>query len=196
MVKARWPEPSRSPERRRAAGPRQLVGVETRQRAQVRGRVEIDDQHVQRAVGLGLQLKAALDLERRAKQHRQRRRLADDPGDRGGIGVALEDGVDRRAEANDAAARAQRLDQKRHDNVVLPGVRHGARGRRMVHGAPAPRHQARMPFCACRRFSASSKTTDCGPSMTSSVTSSPRWAGRQCMKIASVAAALISAALT
>jgi len=33
----------------------------------------------------------------------------------------------------------------------------------------------------CMRFSASSKTTDCGPSMTSSVTSRPRSAGRQCM---------------
>ena len=33
----------------------------------------------------------------------------------------------------------------------------------------------------CMRFSASSNTTDCGPSMTSSVTSRPRSAGRQCM---------------
>uniref|UniRef100_UPI00311D4382 hypothetical protein n=1 Tax=Thauera sp. SDU_THAU2 TaxID=3136633 RepID=UPI00311D4382 len=39
---------------------------------------------------------------------------------------------------------------------------------------------------ACRRFSASSKTTDWGPSITSSVTSSPRCAGRQCMKSASL----------
>ena len=38
-----------------------------------------------------------------------------------------------------------------------------------------------MPFWACSRFSASSNTTDCGPSITSSVTSSPRCAGRQCM---------------
>ncbi len=48
-----------------------------------------------------------------------------------------------------------------------------------------PRHQARMPFCACSRFSASSQTTDCGPSMTAALTSSPRLTGRQCMKIAS-----------
>src|SRR5512139_4081653 len=33
-------------------------------------------------------------------------------------------------------------------------------------------------FCTCRRFSASSHTTDCGPSITSAVTSSPRCAGR------------------
>ena len=56
----------------------------------------------------------------------------------------------------------------------------------------ASRHQARMPFWACRRFSASSNTTDCGPSITSSVTSSPRWAGRQCMKSASGLACAIS----
>src|SRR5512143_2864374 len=36
-------------------------------------------------------------------------------------------------------------------------------------------------FCTCRRFSASSHTTDCGPSITAAVTSSPRCAGRQCM---------------
>src|SRR5512141_1413553 len=40
-------------------------------------------------------------------------------------------------------------------------------------------------FCTCSRFSASSHTTDCGPSITSAVTSSPRCAGRQCMKTAS-----------
>src|SRR6478672_1183337 len=61
--------------------------------------------------------------------------------------------------------------------------------------APA-RHQARIPFWACRRFSASSNTTDCGPSITSSVTSSPRWAGRQCMNSASGFASDISLALT
>jgi hypothetical protein len=47
-----------------------------------------------------------------------------------------------------------------------------------------------------KRFSASSKTTDCGPSMTSPVTSSSRCAGRQCMKIASGLARDISRALT
>src|SRR3954464_255731 len=60
----------------------------------------------------------------------------------------------------------------------------------------ASKHQARMPFCACRRFSASSNTTDCGPSITTSVTSSPRWAGRQCMNSASGLASDISFELT
>ncbi len=41
-------------------------------------------------------------------------------------------------------------------------------------------------FCTCIRFSASSQTTDCGPSITSAVTSSPRCAGRQCIKRASL----------
>lgn len=60
----------------------------------------------------------------------------------------------------------------------------------------APKHQASTPFWACSRFSASSNTADCGPSMISSVTSSPRWAGRQCRKMASGAARFMSAALT
>ena len=49
-------------------------------------------------------------------------------------------------------------------------------------------------FCAWRRFSASSHTTLCGPSITSAVTSYPRSAGRQCMKSASgLASDIISA---
>ena len=53
-----------------------------------------------------------------------------------------------------------------------------------------------MAFWTWRRFSASSKTTDCGPSITSAATSSPRWAGRQCMKTASGAAAAIISGVT
>ena len=59
-----------------------------------------------------------------------------------------------------------------------------------------PRHQRRIAFCACSRFSASSKTTDCGPSITASVTSSLRCAGRQCMNSASGLACAISASFT
>jgi hypothetical protein len=39
-----------------------------------------------------------------------------------------------------------------------------------------------IAFCAWRRFSASSKITECGPSITAPVASSFRWAGRQCME--------------
>ena len=40
--------------------------------------------------------------------------------------------------------------------------------------------QASSAFWACSRFSASSQTTLCGPSITAAVISSPRCAGRQC----------------
>ena len=49
------------------------------------------------------------------------------------------------------------------------------------HAAPNPPIvRARSAFAMCIRFSASSQTTECGPSMTASVTSRPRSAGRQC----------------
>lgn len=48
-----------------------------------------------------------------------------------------------------------------------------------------PRHQRIIAFCACRRFSASSKITECGPSITAEVASSSRCAGRQCINRAS-----------
>ena len=54
----------------------------------------------------------------------------------------------------------------------------------------------RMAFCTCRRFSASSKTMERGDSMTSSVTSEPRCAGRQWRNTASGAAWDMSSALT
>ena len=63
--------------------------------------------------------------------------------------------------------------------------------RRLAHGFAAPTSASHfisssmMAFCACSRFSACWKTNECGPSITSAVTSSPRCAGRQCRKIAS-----------
>ena len=77
------------------------------------------------------------------------------------------------------------------DTWVSMGDRNGARR----HNLLKP-YQVKMPFCACTRFSASSNTTDCGPSITSSVTSSPRWTGRQCMNSASGLASDISLELT
>ncbi len=190
MVKARWPRPRRSAARSRALDP---LLVESRQRAEIRRRVEIDEQHGDRPVALGLQLEAAFELQRRAEQRRERHRLRDEPRNRLRIGVALEQIVDRRPKPHQPAARAERLDRERQHDVVDDL----GRGRTLAraHGS-TPRHQASTPFCACRRFSASSHTADCGPSMTSSVTSSPRWAGRQCMKIASEAAPRIRPALT
>ena len=47
-----------------------------------------------------------------------------------------------------------------------------------------PSSQAIRPFCTCIRLAACVTTTLRSPSITSSVTSSPRRAGRQCMKSA------------
>ena len=53
----------------------------------------------------------------------------------------------------------------------------------------------RRAFCVWSRFSAWSKTTEADDSSTSAVTSSPRWAGRQCMKSAPGAAIAIRRAV-
>ena len=190
MVKARWPRPSRSSP---GAARARRDSVEPGQGAKVGGRVEIDEQHRDRPVALRLQLEAAFQLQRRAEQRSERHRLGDKPRHRLGIVMALEQIVDRRAEPHQPATGAERFDRERQNDIVDDGGRGGAL--RNGHGS-APRHQASTPFCACRRFSASSQTADCGPSITSSVTSSPRWAGRQCRKMASVAARFISSALT
>ena len=163
--------------------------VEPRERAQMRRRVEIDQKHGDRAVALGLQLEPAVHLQGRSEQGGERHRFRHQLRHRFWIVVALEELVDRRPEPHQSAPRTQGFDGERQHDVVDDLGRGGALEHR--HGS-TPRHQASTPFCACRRFSASSKTTDCGPSITSSVTSSPRWAGRQCMKIASVAAWLIN----
>src|SRR5581483_856597 len=47
-----------------------------------------------------------------------------------------------------------------------------------------------------RRFADCSHTADCGPSMTAAATSSPRFAGRQCRKIAPGCASAISCSVT
>ena len=70
---------------------------------------------------------------------------------------------------------------------TMPGLYTGTR--------PITRYSSRA-FWTCSRFSASSQTTDCGPLMTSAVTSSPRCAGRQCMKSASGWAVAIIGAST
>ena len=164
--------------------------VEAREGTQPVGGVEVDDQHLDRAVRARLQLEAALELQGGAEQHGEGGRLADHARHGVRVVVPVQDRVERGAEPHDAAADVQSLDREGQDEIVHPFEADGR------HASGAPMHQARMPFCACRRFSASSNTTERGPSMTSSVTSSPRWAGRQCMKTASWPAAAISLALT
>jgi hypothetical protein len=67
--------------------------------------------------------------------------------------------------------------------AAIGGGRNGGLGHGIaVQGRSSWRRSA---FWACRRFSASWKTRERGPSMTAAVTSSPRCAGRQCRKMAS-----------
>src|SRR5690606_9883370 len=73
------------------------------------------------------------------------------------------------------------------DDVLLAsGLRRRMRGAHHAH--PCSNNQVSKAFWTCRRFSASSQTTLCGPSMTSAAISWPRYAGRQCSTIASGAA--------
>ena len=76
------PDPRSPPSWRRPPGG-DLVLVETRGRAQPVGRVEIDDDHLDRSVALGLELEPALELEDEPKD-RQRRRLAERTGRKSG----------------------------------------------------------------------------------------------------------------
>ena len=64
------------------------------------------------------------------------------------------------------------------------------------HRRQSSKSITRRAFSVCSRFSACSKTTDAGPSITASVTSSPRCAGRQCRKQASGLACAMSRSLT
>jgi hypothetical protein len=57
---------------------------------------------------------------------------------------------------------------------AMPVVRRVGRRPGTLFYRAAPITQASTPFCACRRFSASSNTTECGPSITSASISSPR----------------------
>ena len=186
--------------RRGVADLRDALGVETGEAAQLSRRVIIDDEHVDGAVAARLQLKASMRFENRAEQRGKRHRLAEESRDLRRIGVMIEDGIDDGAEARDAAAQVKRLDREGQYPVILGIKRRRAARRRIAalrhQTCPGARHQHNTPFWACSRFSASSKTTDCGPSITSAATSSPRCAGRQCMKSACFAAAPISFAST
>src|SRR5262249_53898218 len=123
-----------------------------------------------------------------------------------GRGRPLADGVELLAlaevgaEGDDLAAVL--LDQPaQNDRRVEPAAvgehhlveRGSARRLRALPAPPAHRalpfaSHAMSAFCRWRRFSAWSKTTDCGPSSTLSVISSPRCAGRQCITSAPRAA--------
>src|SRR5690554_2298636 len=80
--------------------------------------------------------------------------------------------------------------------LVCLGKLDWSRLARPAYALECLRSQASRAFWACRRFSASSQITLCGPSMTSAVTSKPRSAGRQCRNRALGAARAISCAFT
>src|SRR5204862_1072805 len=73
-------------------------------------------------------------------------------------------------------ARHRLLLEQARDPMLALGLaeRHSA--------ASVPTSVANRERMECMRFSAWRHTTDCGPSMTSELTSSSRCAGRQCMK--------------
>jgi len=168
---------------RSSAGRREARLVVFRIAAQLARRGHVRDQHADRPVALGLQGEDAVELQETGEHTGQRQKLAEQSGHRLRVVVAVQDRVDQRAHAHQAAAQGRDLEQEGLD--LVGRRRRGADGA-LGHGSGhSPRHHSRMPFWACSRFSASSQTTDCGPSITSAVTSSPRCAGRQCRKIAS-----------
>ena len=174
--------------RRRRRG--EALGVELGIAAQVPVRGDVGNQQADRPVALNLQREDPVIFQCAGQQCGQRQRLAQHAGDRFGVIMAGQDGIDFRAKPHHAPAQAQRFDLEGQQHVFGDAMRAGTGGCHHV------RHQRRMPFWPCSRFSASSQTTDCGPSMTSAETSSPRWAGRQCMKIASGLAWRINSAFT
>ena len=126
------------------------VLVETGAGADLVGRGEIDDQHAHRAVALGLQDEAAVDLERRAEHHREHHRLAQQLGHRLGVGVAFENLVDERPQPHHAAAQVERGDLERHDGVVGGGRRRRARGNFDVGAAHGFGHRRYVAFIAAK----------------------------------------------
>src|SRR5262249_1325911 len=143
------------------------------------------------------------------ERHGKRNGLSQHHSDRLGIGMARQNLVEQRAEPHQPPTQTEGVDLERLDEIVAQSLGH------QDNTSPAPptmrallkevtktaaarqaKHQVKMPFCAWSRFSASSHTTDCGPSITPADTSAPRLAGKQCMKMASGFALAISRSST
>src|SRR5204862_7642809 len=135
---------------------------------------------------------AALVLEQRAEQRGEHQRLGEHPADRRGVSVRAENLVEHWPEPHRPAARVAGGDRETQHPVVAGLAGGDMRGQ--AHSWP--KTQRSTDFWAWMRFSASSHTADCGPSITASVTSSPRCAGRQWRKVAPGAALASSASLT
>jgi hypothetical protein len=127
--------------------------VEAGVAAHLAGRLVVRDEKIQCAVGFGLQDELAVHLERRTEHGGQRQGFAQRVTDRLRVGMPRQDGIDHRAQPDDTApdARAYRLEGQqqvvgRHGQLPVFCYRHQS----------TPRHQAKIAFCACKRFSASS----------------------------------------
>ena len=118
----------------------------------MRRRVEIDQQHGDGPVALGLQLKAALTLQRRTQERGQRRGFRHQLRHRRRIVVALEQLVDRRSKPHQAPARRQGFDGEGQDDVVDDL----GRGCALEHGhglrSQTPREHALLRVQAVFRF--------------------------------------------
>ena len=93
-------------------------GVEAGIGAQPVGRLKIHHHERDRAIGLGLQDEAAVELQRRPEQGREHDRLAQQLADGGRIIVPGQDVVERRPEPREAAAQIEFGDLERQHRVI------------------------------------------------------------------------------
>jgi len=86
------------------------------------GRLEVNNEQADRAVALRLHDEPAIELERRAKQQRQRNHFRQKAGDGLGVVVAVQQGVDGAAKADHAATHVQLFYGKWHDVIIIAGM--------------------------------------------------------------------------
>ena len=172
---------------------RQPLGIMPDIAAQLTSAVIADQQVNDPAFGLRLhgQLPIAV-LEQRADQRGDRQSLGQQVRNRGGIGVRRQHRIEHWPQPHHPPARIARRNADAH-HLVVTGF---TLGNMLGCAHNWPKTQRSTLFCAWSRFSASSHTAERAPSITASVTSSPRCAGRQCRNSASLAAPAISAGLT
>ena len=159
-------------EQRRQAGvgaqfvhPRRIVADIA---AQFAVAIVADQQLHHAALGLRLQGElAVLVLPQGAHQRRQHQRVGQQIADRAGVGVGGENLPERRAEPHHPPARIA-IGQQEAEQPVRVGRGGGV----FAHNCPSA--QRSTDFWAWMRFSASSHTAEWAPSITASVTSSPR----------------------
>ena len=106
---------------------------------------------------LRLQLEAAFELQGRAEQRGERHRLGQQPRHRLRIVVALEEPSIAGPSRTSRPREVERLRPRKAGRCRRPTSAEAARSAALM--AAPPRHQASTPFCACRRFSASSNTS-------------------------------------